>query len=266
MRVVTRRNGTPDEHAEIARQFGLPDARAPEYAADADLLHIAEIWQAGGITIAWVIGDSTARVVEMGHIAGPPLHYADGRPVKRMRYGDRTWPLGASAVRGRRAVLLVRGAADLLAAFHTGLERGYFGSAEALHHNTDGTEVLILFSVLGPFFGWFLNRAVVPKQKAASALQMGRRWFGWSLVALLATPWGRVARQDGATGVFLVIAVGVLIIGGTAFGLGCGYYYFRGRKKSPTSLDGELRKLDALRKDGILSEEEFATLKKKLLA
>jgi hypothetical protein len=113
------RRGTPAELAAVALQIGLPDSRATVAADDAGHLRFTEILRGSGTT-AWVIADPSGRVAALRRLSGPALHDAAGRPVQSVLYGDRSWPVGASAVHVGQPVLLVRGAGDLLAAHHTG--------------------------------------------------------------------------------------------------------------------------------------------------
>jgi hypothetical protein len=66
----------------------------------------------------WVVTDSARRVAQFRRLDGAMFKRKDGSEFKSWSTRGASWPLGASEIGGRGAVLLVEGGADALAAYH----------------------------------------------------------------------------------------------------------------------------------------------------
>lgn len=73
---------------------------------------------ADGASPSWVVTDRERCVAQYRRLDGEKYTRKDGKQIKAWSQGSPTWPLGASEMGDRVAVLLVEGGSDMLAAYH----------------------------------------------------------------------------------------------------------------------------------------------------
>lgn len=67
---------------------------------------------------AWVVTDSKRAVAQFRKMDGGHYLTKEGRQIKAWTKGSPTWPIGASEIGDRNAVIIVEGGADMLAGYH----------------------------------------------------------------------------------------------------------------------------------------------------
>jgi hypothetical protein len=116
-----------DEIAALAalRGLGVSGVRAASkdrrvgYCVWPQFLNQSNAWIAfNDAAGAWVVTDSERRVAQFRRMDGGMYRTKAGGEIKAWTKGSPAWPLGASEIGRRAAVLLVEGGADMLAAYH----------------------------------------------------------------------------------------------------------------------------------------------------
>jgi hypothetical protein len=67
---------------------------------------------------SWCAIDRTRRVAEFRRLDNALYEISEGKPIKAWSTRGKSWPIGASMIRDKVAVMLVEGGPDMLAAYH----------------------------------------------------------------------------------------------------------------------------------------------------
>lgn len=125
---LPRLRGLRGEEIEALSRLRRLDAAALALAADGKRIGACEwpqfidrdgCWRRAKDAVpCWFITDAERRVIQYRRLDGEKFVTKDGKAIKAWTKGSPTWPVGASEIGDRVAVLLCEGGPDMLAAYH----------------------------------------------------------------------------------------------------------------------------------------------------
>ena len=100
----------------IANLRDWPAFAGLELLTQRGLLWQGMVWDDGSEWPAWIITDSARRNAQARRLDGKVWHGIGDRKAKSLPGSDPSWPIGATEIEERRAVVLCEGGPDFLAA------------------------------------------------------------------------------------------------------------------------------------------------------